>query len=117
MSSATNQRMSPPAVRIAGRRTALLRQRMGDVRTRHHRWTREYGEDLPEVLRGARVDGARPDRVRRVLGADRLTEIAQQLVLTTDTVRSHINHILRKLGVHSRREAVEIAQHLRHEPG
>jgi xylulose-5-phosphate/fructose-6-phosphate phosphoketolase len=32
-----------------GARTALLRQRMGDLRARHHRWTRERGEDLPEV--------------------------------------------------------------------
>jgi NarL family two-component system response regulator LiaR len=45
------------------------------------------------------------------------TEIAQQLVLTTDTVRSHVNHILRKLRVHSRREAVEIAEQLRKQPG
>jgi xylulose-5-phosphate/fructose-6-phosphate phosphoketolase len=32
-----------------GSRTALLRQRMQDLRARHHRWTRMYGEDLPEV--------------------------------------------------------------------
>lgn len=44
-------------------------------------------------------------------------EIAQQLVLASDTVRSHVNHILRKLRVHSRREAVEIAKQLRKQPG
>ena len=32
-----------------GTRTALLRQDMLDLRARHHRWTREHGEDLPEV--------------------------------------------------------------------
>ncbi len=32
-----------------GPRTALLRQRMQDVRARHHQWTRVHGEDLPEV--------------------------------------------------------------------
>lgn len=32
-----------------GARTALVRQRMADLRTRHHQWTREHGEDLPEV--------------------------------------------------------------------
>jgi xylulose-5-phosphate/fructose-6-phosphate phosphoketolase len=32
-----------------GSRTALLRQRMQDLRTRHHAWTRMHGEDLPEV--------------------------------------------------------------------
>ncbi len=32
-----------------GAETALLRQRMQDMRTRHHQWTRTRGEDLPEV--------------------------------------------------------------------
>jgi xylulose-5-phosphate/fructose-6-phosphate phosphoketolase len=32
-----------------GTRTALVRQRMLDLRARHHQWTREHGEDLPEV--------------------------------------------------------------------
>jgi NarL family two-component system response regulator LiaR len=40
-------------------------------------------------------------------------EIARQLVLATDTVRSHVRHILHKLGVHSRREAIEITARLR----
>ena len=32
-----------------GAKAALLRQHMQDQRTRHHHWTRTYGEDLPEV--------------------------------------------------------------------
>jgi xylulose-5-phosphate/fructose-6-phosphate phosphoketolase len=32
-----------------GARTALVRQKMIDLRARHHQWTREHGEDLPEV--------------------------------------------------------------------
>ncbi|MFC4857675.1 phosphoketolase [Actinophytocola glycyrrhizae] len=32
-----------------GSRTARVRQRMADLRARHHQWTREHGEDLPEV--------------------------------------------------------------------
>jgi xylulose-5-phosphate/fructose-6-phosphate phosphoketolase len=32
-----------------GPKTALLRQRMQDLRTRHHEWIRTYGEDMPEV--------------------------------------------------------------------
>jgi xylulose-5-phosphate/fructose-6-phosphate phosphoketolase len=32
-----------------GPRAAALRQRMGDSRTRARAWTREYGEDMPEV--------------------------------------------------------------------
>jgi two-component system, NarL family, response regulator LiaR len=43
-------------------------------------------------------------------------DIAQQLVVTTDTVHSHVRHILRKLHVHSRREATEVAKRLRQHP-
>ena len=43
-------------------------------------------------------------------------EIARQLVLAMDTVHSHVRHILRKLQVHSRREAIEIAEQLRQNP-
>ena len=44
------------------------------------------------------------------LGTD---EIADQLVLSVETVRSHIKNILRKLGVRSREEAVALASRLR----
>jgi DNA-binding NarL/FixJ family response regulator len=40
-------------------------------------------------------------------------EIAERLVLATETVRSHIKHILRKLHVRSRHEAVAIGQRIR----
>jgi xylulose-5-phosphate/fructose-6-phosphate phosphoketolase len=32
-----------------GARTARLRQQMDDARLRARAWTREYGEDVPEV--------------------------------------------------------------------
>ena len=32
-----------------GTHAAALRQGMVDMRDRHRAWTREYGEDLPEV--------------------------------------------------------------------
>jgi DNA-binding NarL/FixJ family response regulator len=41
--------------------------------------------------------------------------IAERLVLSPTTVYSHINSLLRKLGVHSRSEAVAAAQRLRQE--
>ena len=43
----------------------------------------------------------------------RTEEIAQTLVLSTETVRSHLKNLYRKLDVRSRKEAVEAAQRLR----
>jgi DNA-binding NarL/FixJ family response regulator len=43
-------------------------------------------------------------------------EIAAILVLSTETVRSHVKHILRKLNARSRGEAVAIAQQMRGGP-
>jgi DNA-binding NarL/FixJ family response regulator len=40
-------------------------------------------------------------------------DIADTLGLAVETVRSHIKHVLRKLGVRTRHEAVEIARRLR----
>jgi two-component system, NarL family, response regulator LiaR len=40
-------------------------------------------------------------------------EIAEELVLSAETVRTHVKHILRKLGVGSRAEAVEAARRMR----
>jgi two-component system, NarL family, response regulator LiaR len=40
-------------------------------------------------------------------------EIADDLILSEDTIYSHVKSLLRKLGVHSRKEAVEVAKKLR----
>ncbi len=57
----------------------------------------------------------RQGEVLRMLEHGRSThEIARELHLSVETVRNHIRHILRALGVHSRLEAVALAhrQHL-----
>jgi NarL family two-component system response regulator LiaR len=44
-------------------------------------------------------------------------EISNELVISLETVQSHIKHVLRKLAVHSRSEAIAIAHELRrHRP-
>jgi two-component system nitrate/nitrite response regulator NarL len=40
-------------------------------------------------------------------------DIAEQLVLARDTVRTHVKRLLRKLGAHSQAEAIEIANGMR----
>jgi two-component system, NarL family, nitrate/nitrite response regulator NarL len=65
----------------------------GDDRLRA-KLTRREGEVLRLLAQGLR----QPD-------------IARQLVISSSTVSSHIEHILGKLGVHSRAEAVAVAHH------
>jgi NarL family two-component system response regulator LiaR len=60
---------------------------------------------------------AREWEVIDLLYEGRSTEdIAAALVLSTETVRTHVKHILRKLGTRSRAEAVEVAQRMRGVP-
>ena len=40
-------------------------------------------------------------------------EIADEFVLSAETVKSHVKSVLRKLGVHSRQEAVVVAATMR----
>lgn len=71
---------------------------------------------MPRVMRMLRPQGARTDQLsqREVevlqLLADGSTtaDIASSLFVSTNTVRNHISSIIRKLGVHSRLEAVSL---------
>jgi DNA-binding NarL/FixJ family response regulator len=74
---------------------------------------------LERVRVGGRMGGGVPDAIGRKLSArevevlllldDHLTtdEIATRLYISEHTVRSHVKSLLRKLGVSSRREALE----------
>jgi two-component system nitrate/nitrite response regulator NarL len=80
---------------------------------------------LVDSMRRTRADGAgiRPVRSRLtprewevldMLCASQSTdEIADTLVLSSETVRSHVKNLLRKLGVSSRQAAVEEARKMR----
>jgi DNA-binding NarL/FixJ family response regulator len=73
---------------------------------------------LDRVRYGGRLDGI-PEEIARVLSAREVEvlllldehlgtdEIAQRLFISEHTVRSHVKSLLRKLGVSSRREALE----------
>jgi DNA-binding NarL/FixJ family response regulator len=72
--------------------------------------------DLSRVLRGLRSDraptalSARETEVLRYMAEGRSTgDIAATLFLSVHTVRSHVRHILQKLGAHSKLEAVAMA--------
>ena len=80
---------------------------------------------LLELLREVPDGGWRPLRsalttrewqIVELLAEGASTEcIAERLVLSPTTIYSHVNSVLRKLGVHSRRDAVAAAKRLRHQ--
>ncbi len=73
------------------------------------------GPDGPEGVRPVRSElTAREWEVLDLLCAERSTaEVATELEMSIETVRSHVKHILRKLNVHSRAEAVRLAEGMR----
>lgn len=66
---------------------------------------------LPEIPSGLPLSARECDILRR-LGSGKSTKaIAEGLCISPATVRNHIQHILDKLGVHSRLEALAVAFH------
>ena len=67
-------------------------------------------EDEPEDFLHPHLT-PRQTEVLRLLKKGRSTDqIAQELHLSTETVRNHVRHLLRALGVHTRLEAVAVAR-------
>jgi LuxR family maltose regulon positive regulatory protein len=65
---------------------------------------------------GVQIEPLSPQelRVLRLLGAGLSNgEIAQELVVSTNTIKTQVKSIFRKLGVNSRQEAGEVARELR----
>jgi len=70
--------------------------------------------DLPSPPPGAARLTPREREVLDLLAAGtRTRDIAARLAISPPTVRNHIQRILRKLGVHSRRDAVAVARRCR----
>ena len=100
----------PQALRGAFDGEAVVSRRFGMRLVEHLRHT-------PEP-RGMRPIGGpltpREWEVMDLISERRTTDqIAEALVLSSETVRSHVKHILRKLGARSREEAIVVAQRLR----
>jgi PAS domain S-box-containing protein len=69
-------------------------------------------EPMTEPVAALTALTPRQSEILRLLEHGRSTnQIAQELHLSRETVRNHIRHILRALGVHSRLEAVAVARH------
>lgn len=101
----------PRAVRAAaGGEAAVSRQLVGTLLARLR--------DLPEGEPGVRpVKSALTPREWEVLdmlsAGQSAEQVAAELVLSPETVRSHIKNILRKTGSHSRQEAIAMTEQLR----
>jgi DNA-binding CsgD family transcriptional regulator len=73
-----------------------------------------------DEARAGRVAGLRPREltILRLYGEGLGThQIAELLVLSAHTVRTHVRNALRRLGVSSRREALELLEGAGHDPG
>lgn len=64
----------------------------------------------PSLVRMPALTPRQHDVLRRLSGGDSTAEIAADLQVAPDTVRNHIRAVLRRLGVHTRLEAVVLAQ-------
>ena len=101
--------------------TCLLSHVLGRVVARRNAATRDVGKPAPLPGRARRASGAcratrgaeLTPRERQVLAllatSDSYHEIAQTLVVSDETVRTHVKRILRKLETPSRTQAVVVA--------
>jgi LuxR family maltose regulon positive regulatory protein len=76
------------------------------------------GEDIPGAASSADLPfeslSAQEQRVLRLLAAGHSNpQIAHELVVSVNTVKDHVKHLYRKLGVSNRLQAVEVGHHLK----
>ena len=111
LSKSVNIESIPRALRAASEGEAVVSRRLTTRLVDTVRRTREDGAGIRPVRSPLT---AREWEVLDLLCQGLSTEdIAGALVLSSETVRSHVKSILRKLRVSSRREAVAMAQELR----
>jgi NarL family two-component system response regulator LiaR len=111
LTKTVNVESLPRAIRAASSGEAVVPRRLTGRLVEAVRRTSETGAGLRPVRSSLT---AREREVLDLLCEGMSTEdIADALVLSSETVRSHVKSILRKLRVSSRRDAVAVAQRLR----
>jgi DNA-binding NarL/FixJ family response regulator len=102
----------PKSSRVSALISAVRRAAAGEVAVAN-----PYLEELADHLAHARRHPrqrltAREHEVLELLAAGLSTaEISHRLIVSSHTVRNHIRAILRKIGAHTRLEAVSLARH------
>ena len=87
----------------------IARKAGEELKLAHGRHRRQYVD--PDRLTGAEL------RVRHLAERGvRSQRIADQLVLSPNTIETHLQHIYRKLGINSQRELIALARHAEPEP-
>ena len=72
----------------------------------------EVAAHLAEHLSGESLTEREIDVLRHIAGGNRNRDIGERLFISEDTVKVHVKHILAKLGVQSRTQAVLCATRL-----
>jgi two-component system, NarL family, response regulator LiaR len=111
LSKSINTDSLPRALRAAHDGEAVVSRRMTARLVEAMRRTRADGVGIRPVR--SPLTGREWEVLDLLCQGQSTDEIADTLVLSSETVRSHIKSVLRKLRVSSRREAVAIAQELR----
>jgi len=101
----------PRALRAAGEGEAIVPRHIAGHLLASLRRQREDATGLRPVR--SPLTGREWEVLDLLCGGLSTDEVADRLVLSTETVRSHIKHAMRKLGVSSRGQAVVVAQRMR----
>jgi NarL family two-component system response regulator LiaR len=101
----------PQAMRGASQGEAVISRQLGMRLIEHLRRAPDGGTGMRPVK--SPLTPREWEIIDLLVESKTTDEIADQLVLSTETVRSHVKNILRKLDVRSREEAVAVAQAMR----
>jgi two-component system, NarL family, response regulator LiaR len=105
----------PRIVRAVGRGEAVLSRALTTKLVERLRSVPESGRGLRPVR--SDLSSREWEVLDLICAGESTRSIAGELGLSIETVRSHVKHILRKLGAHSRAEAMKVAEQLLGERG